>query len=655
VDVELEKQTAWLAEYHQAELKRLAELRARYIANPMVHEPLSEALALRERLRADFVEHFQGENLPCEPGGFALHFWPCWFDAEGTLKGSTRALCAASGAPPDASVAPGKQEAVGEMPTAAAGAAAVPKNAAGFDGIIGNPPWEGFKPIRKEFAAGFYRDKPQFSKMGMDGPTFEKWFDEELKANPEFAARWHGHEAFYERHKEYFGQTFKKQGTGDWNLFKLFIERDLSLVREGGQFSLLVPSGFQTDEGCADLRRWFITEHRLDELTSFENKGWREVDEEGKEKRKQIFPDVHPQFKFGFFKVVKGETPAVDHAFDARFYLHDPKDVFAPPISFAVGMIAQFSPMNFAFMEFRSSEDYQLCSTIRDRHDLLYELGFRFRREFHMTGDAGLFRKARGNKPTKEELVLFEGKMIHQFDSSFASAANYVGEEEGRSELLRKELFRLAQLVRDSNISKLEERPVPATRAELEALLLSVFKSKHFKLHYECPRLAYRSVGRTTDERTLIASLVPTKVFMAHSLYYLVPLCYGLSETGELKQSLQDPEDIMAVLSLLNSLTLNFYIRSKVSANLNISAVEELPIPKLTATQKRKLTDSAEKLLKNPGYVPERAALEVFIARELYGLSRDDWQHLTGTFTFGSGATKEELDEIIRQSLALWA
>jgi hypothetical protein len=52
--------------------------------------------------------------------------------------------------------------------------------------------------------------------------------------------------------------------------------------------------------------------------------------------------------------------------------------------------------------------------------------------------------------------------------------------------------------------------------------------------------------------------------------------------------------------------------------------------------------------------VKGRAALEVFIARELYGLSLDDWKHLTGTFTFGSGQTKAELDEIIRQSLSLW-
>jgi hypothetical protein len=60
------------------------------------------------------------------------------------------------------------------------------------------------------------------------------------------------------------------------------------------------------------------------------------------------------------------------------------------------------------------------------------------------------------------------------------------------------------------------------------------------------------------------------------------------------------------------------------------------------------------KLLKNPRDVKERAALEVFIARELYGLSLEDWKHLAGSFTFGNGPTKEELDEIIRQSMVLW-
>ena len=59
--------------------------------------------------------------------------------------------------------------------------------------------------------------------------------------------------------------------------------------------------------------------------------------------------------------------------------------------------------------------------------------------------------------------------------------------------------------------------------------------------------------------------------------------------------------------------------------------------------------------MQDPRDVKERAALEVFIARELYGLSLEDWKHLTGTFTFGGGESKAKLDDIIRQSLALWS
>ncbi len=239
-------------------------------------------------------------------------------------------------------------------------------------------------------------------------------------------------------------------------MFKLFIEAGLSLVRQGGQFSLLVPSGFQTDEGCAELRRWFIAEHRLEELTSFENRGWREIDEHGKERRKQIFPDVHPQFKFGFFKVVKGVPAPKDHAFDGRFYLQNPKDVSATPIRYAAEMIRRFSPHNLSFMEFRSPVDYALAGKIRGNHGLLEEFDYRFQRELHMTDDNRLFLKLCGRKPGKGQLPLYEGKMIYQFDDHFTPAALVVEESAVRDELLRKELFRLGQFMRDNKLEKLE-------------------------------------------------------------------------------------------------------------------------------------------------------------------------------------------------------
>ena len=141
---------------------------------------------------------------------------------------------------------------------------------------------------------------------------------------------------------------------------------------------------------------------------------------------------------------------------------------------------------------------------------------------------------------------------------------------------------------------------------------------------------------------------------MAHTLMYLSPYNYQLDAKQRLQQIQIAEDEALCLLSLANSLTLNFYIRSKVSAHVSAFQFLELPAPDLKQTARKKLAEFATKLLKDPRDVKERAALEVFIARELYGLSLDDWKHLTGTFTFGSGATKEELDEIIRQSLTLW-
>ena len=88
---------------------------------------------------------------------------------------------------------------------------------------------------------------------------------------------------------------------------------------------------------------------------------------------------------------------------------------------------------------------------------------------------------------------------------------------------------------------------------------------------------------------------------------------------------------------------------------MSVHFVQELPILTLTAKQRERLAKSAAKLSKKPDDVKERAALEVFIARELYGLDAADWAHLTGTFTFGGESdSKAELDEIIRLSRAGW-
>ena len=439
VDTDPAKQVAYLTEVCGDAMKKLCALREQYIANPSNHAPLEEALKLSAKLRENLAEHFQNESLPAPPLFVALSFFPAWFNADG----SARASRADSGVAPESSLNKSKldEQASGATPAAARETRALPKQFAGFDGIIGNPPWENVKPVAKEFA--------KVGKFSRDRDDFDKWFGKKLKEEPEFALRWKEHQEWYGQYKDYLGRHFQKQGTGDWNLWKLFIENNLNLVRQGGALSLWVPSGLQTDEGCADLRRWLTRENTLSELTSFENRGYAVI-ENGKKKPKQIFPDVDSRFKFGFFKVIKSALPAESHAFDARFYLLDPKDAFNPPIKYSTEMVQRFSPINSSFMEFRTQRDYELCSKIRSEHKPLQELGHVFRREFHITEDAHFFHKSEGKKLTAGQLPLYEGKMIHQFDNHFSPAGYFVVEKEIREELLRKEIHRLAKLIRGS-------------------------------------------------------------------------------------------------------------------------------------------------------------------------------------------------------------
>ena len=282
------------------------------------------------------------------------------------------------------------------------------------------------------------------------------------------------------------------------------------------------------------------------------------------------------------------------------------------------------------------------------------DLDFSFGNELHLTNDNHFFHKLGGKKCAAGQLPLYEGKMIHQFDAHFSPANWCVVEKDVREQLLRKEIYRIVQFIRENEVSKVSGKKVPEKRGELENLLKEQFKSGKFKLHYEFERLGSRDVGSSTNERTLIAAVMPPRVCIGNTINCLRPFRYEIDAKGNLQQNELEKAEVHSLLCLLNSLALNFFIRNKVSAHVNIHQLYELPIPKLSVLQKKKLAEFAGKLLKNPRDVKERAALEAFIARELYDLSLDDWKHLTGTFTFGGGESKAELDEIIRQSLALW-
>ncbi|MCU0443389.1 MAG: N-6 DNA methylase [Microscillaceae bacterium] len=619
LDLDIREQIEILEQVFAPEIVQMHQIRQQYLQNPFEPEVLEPIPELKKKLRACLETHFYHINQweGRSPILMALEFFFIYFDENGTAY------------------SPDNQ---------------------GFDGIISNPPWEIIKPIQKEFYDANVRYTQQIGKYTLDKNEFDQQFAKKIASDEAFSIAWENYKGFYDQYKNYLYKIYQHQGEGDLNFFKLFIERDLELIKPEGFMSLLIPSGFQTDKGGSELRKLLLKQNTLNQLFSFENKGYK-AKESDKHKTK-IFPDVHPQFKFSIINAQKIKNSSENYDFKGLFYLHHPQDLYdKQPMLINAEMIKRFSADNLSIMEFRSAQDYQLCSKILDTHRLLKDWGYDFRREFHMTDDAKLFHKVRD-----QNLPLYEGKMIYQFDSKFSPPNYFLNEDEVRKILLQKEITRIKS---DLKLKQKNED------------LAQYFDNENFKLDYQTYRLVYRSVGGSTNERTLIASMIPPNHFAVHSLNYLINCTYEI-KAGEIIQNLLAEVEVVYLQALLNSLTLNYFIRNKISANLTINFLYELPIPLASDDLKQRIIQKSlallihknnqqgeyEALKQSTSFVIDipnaqlnylRAELEILIAQELYGLTKTEWLYLTSTFIYGENpTTRQELDDIIRISNDLY-
>ncbi len=521
----------------------------------------------------------------------------------------------------------------------------LPKSERGFDAIITNPPWEASKPIKKEYA--------KIDKFDMDVLEFDKWFAQKIKQDTEFKTNWEKYQKHYTAYNKIMRQIYVNQGVGDTNFYKLFVERDLQLIKQKGLLSMLIPSGIQTDKGCSKLRKLIIKENTLNKLYSFENRGYYE----GKnieETKIKLFPDVDSRFKFSIVNVKKEKFEKPNYDFKTKFYLQHPKELYDKnQIIVNAKMIENFSANNFSIMEFRNQVDYELCSKIRGKHKLLSDTNFKLRTEFHMTNDSHLYSKIENKKKTANKLYLYEGKMIHQYNANYNSAKYFVNKKKAVSQLITTEKSRAR---RETGIEN--------------GKIDNFFENKNYLLDYQTYRLVHRAIGRSTDERTFISTITPKNVFIGNSMNHISNLSYELKDDKIMQKQLKK-EDLLLLQSLFNSLVLNYYLRNKVSANLNMFYIYELPIPKVSKKLKQILVEKSFQLLyanspkgqfeelseeinvkaRKIDGIAERAEIEIVIAKELFGLSKKEWRYLTSTFTYGKSDSKKELDEIISISL----
>ena len=108
-------------------------------------------------------------------------------------------------------------------------------------------------------------------------------------------------------------------------------------------------------------------------------------------------------------------------------------------------------------------------------------------------------------------------------------------------------------------------------------------------------RLVWRSITNSTNERTLIATILSPNLFLGNSLNYLKPLTFD----GEKYIRPISYYETVFICGIFNSFVIDYILRHKIATNLNTFYLMELPIPRYDENNAlhKKIVENATKLI----------------------------------------------------------
>lgn len=425
----------------------------------------------------------------------------------------------------------------------------------GFDCVLGNPPWERIKLQEEEF---FATRNPLVAEARNKAERAQRigWLAHgQLAAHlyPDVAPSEQVDEQVSEKERELYqdfitarrtaeassvfmhvkgedGGRYPLTGVGDVNTYALFAETMNGITAPAGRAGFIVPTGIATDDSTKAFFGHISQRRRLISLLDLEN-------------RDAIFPSVHRSYKFCLLTLGAAERAEFVFFAAQTAQLDDPRRRFTlTPDEFRL-----INPNTLTCPVFRSERDAELTKKLYRAAPVLIEegnpegnpWGIRFVAMMHMSNDSHLF----ADEPGEGLLPLYEAKMIHQFDHRWATYEN--GE---------------------SRDVALDEKARPAfavtprywvEKSEVEQRLTDKGWNRGWLM-------GWRDICRATDERTVIASVIP-KFAVGHTM--------PLMMTGT------DTPHSAALLANLSALTLDFVARVKVGgAHLTYGYLKQFPV-----------------------------------------------------------------------------
>jgi hypothetical protein len=458
----------------------------------------------------------------------------------------------------------------------------------GFDVIVGNPPWDLLTPNREEF---FTRYDSQFRTR----PNNEKAeIQEELLEDEEIAESWEQYQDAMQRRANYFNdsesyqlQTPKIAGKTVANnrneLSSLFLERVYSIGSDDCYIAQVLPGTIFSGSNTKDVRLHLLDETEIESIIGFENNG--------------IFDGLHNQYKFGVttFKN-SGTSESLRGTFQQKevSVLNNIQD---HTIEIPRRVLREYSPEARVFPFVTKKEEVDALNEIL-KHPSLGEVshdGWTIDpySEIHRTKESEYFIESQG------DYSIYEGKNIYQFehDPSFSdideiSLWGIAGDSDRNAKkmLQSKGVRKLKKAI----YTEFGGEKTSKTQVKFVDELLQRKRGKPLSDRDVLPdhteyRIGIRDITNKTNERTLIAAVLPKEVVCVNTIHTVQAHRINPSESSLEQVPLHDcyeriftDKELFAALGLLNSLPFDFLMRTKVESHIVMYKLRESQMPRLT-------------------------------------------------------------------------
>ncbi len=474
----------------------------------------------------------------------------------------------------------------------------------GFDVVIGNPPWDVLTPNRDDYFSKF--DEVFRTRMPEDKDNKM----EKLLSNDDIEEGWQEYQSEMERRATFFndGGQYELQNpevggqqVGNENdLSMLFFERVFDIVREDGYVAQILPGVILNGAAGKDLRLHLLDNFTVRDIVGFENRG--------------IFSGIHFQYRFGIFTFKNsGSTSSVRGIFD-QTQTDILKQLNEQAIEIPAKVLKDYSPEARIFPNIETQAEVDVLRKLLDHASISDDIDGSWYAslyaELHRSGDSDRFVEDQ----QKGDYPVYQGKNVYQFAHnsdhvdnlgpiSLWSVDEDVSEEKSAKSRIRGKNFR----TRDEEISlkkaiydKFTTYPEFShlnTRSQkgfVNDLLTEEFGRQELSpedvlLDSTEYRIVLREIARSTDERTLIAGVIPKGAVAVHTLHTVRPYQVNPEKDdlgdyplhGAYDRVFSDNE-LFVALGLLNSIPFDYLMRTKVDAHIVKYKFEESQLPRLT-------------------------------------------------------------------------